>query len=70
MQNLDEMAEKNIQAVEKQKRVENADFDGKFPENAGCKNDERKLKDKRCNNFCDIFFHKDSSKCYENDRPI
>lgn len=30
MQNLDEMAEKYIQAVEKQKRVENADFDGKF----------------------------------------
>ena len=30
MWNLDEMAEEYIQAVEKQKKTENADFDGKF----------------------------------------
>ena len=30
MQNLDEMAEEYIQAVETQKKSENADFDGKF----------------------------------------
>lgn len=30
MQNLDEMAEEYIQAVETQKKTENADFDGKF----------------------------------------